>query len=172
MALTTPPDFADGILTPPKLQQLSDAITQRTLLVAYKTLDETLISNITVQNDDELFLPVEANARYLFELAIASTSAPAADIKIGWTLPALSTNSLWFDVFDIALNRTLGFQTTVPSTGIGMGGNTTALSSRLWGVVVTAATAGTMQVVWAQNTSTASNTSILAGSYLTLLRSA
>ena len=138
--------------------------------IATKSVDETVNNSSAIQNDDELVLPLVANAVYVFDLVVIYSSGTTPDIKVGFTLPTGATTALEADFFDPSLIRNLIAQTTVPTTGIAMGGNAATTGCRIWGTVTTGATAGDMQTVWAQNTANASNTIVRAGSYLLVQR--
>lgn len=140
-------------------------------LFARKTSDETIISNASLQNDDVLFLAVAASAVYEFRLRAIINSGTTPDFKMGWTFPAGLT--MTYDLFE---GESLGavanviqgpyIQTDVPPVS-------TTGSDQPWiaeGLVIVSSTAGTLQWQWAQNTLTASNTIVRAGSYLRLRR--
>lgn len=135
---------------------------------AYKTGDETIISNSTLQNDDHLFLTVAASTRYEFQLYMAYNSGTTPDLKIGWTVPTGTTNTYTIDYFDTSAVRQAGQSTTVLTAGFAVGGFGADLYARFEGVLSVSTTAGTFQIQWAQNTLTASNSTVRAGSFLRL----
>lgn len=137
-----------------------------------KTADESVTSSTAYQNDDALVLPLAANDHYRFELFLRYEAAAAADIKAQFTGPAgfslkgvihrlssggAATTDDLIDDFTEASGPAIG--------GIGAG---TALACTITGIVLTAATAGNLQVQWAQVTSNATPTKVLIGSYLML----
>ncbi len=165
MALTTLP--ASGAKL--RASVLSSLITEVRTVFARKTSDETVNNSTTLQNDDALFVAVEANAVYDFLIAIHHNSGGTPDIKFGWTVPA-STTMVWggfivntAGAFTVAANLS---QTSVVS----IGGTGSDSFQAFQGVVVTSGTAGTLQLQWAQDTLNASNTIVRAGSYLALSR--
>lgn len=91
MALTNAPDFVDGPLTAAKLQQLSDAINERTLLHVVKSADQLYAATTAAQDDTELILALEANSVYVIEFHLAAVGATTGDIKIAWSVPAGAT---------------------------------------------------------------------------------
>jgi hypothetical protein len=135
---------------------------------AYKTSDETIISNSTLQNDDFLALTVAASTKYEFELYMAYNTGTTPDLKIGWTLPTGATNAYHVDYFDTAAASQKGQSSTVPTTGFAVGGFGSDLYAVFAGTISVSTTAGTMQIQWAQNTLTASNSTVRAGSFLRL----
>lgn len=148
---------------------LYSAITELRPLFARKTVDETIISNATLQDDDTLALAVVASTVYEFRLRAVINSGTTPDFKMGWTFPTGLT--MTYDLFE---GETLGtaanviqgpyIQTDVPP--ISTSGNDQPWIAE--GLVVVDTTAGTLQWQWAQNTLTASNTIVRAGSYLRL----
>lgn len=148
---------------------LNALLAERMPITARKTANETIISNSTLQNDDELFVAVEASCVYHMELRLSYTSALAPDLKLGWTYPT-GTTIRWSGVdsdtagaLRITGNLT---ETSVPAI-CGSGGD---LCADYTGVVITGVTAGTLTLQWAQNTLTASNSTVYAGSFLTIKR--
>lgn len=140
-------------------------------IFARKAVDETIISSATLQNDDVLLAAVAANAIYEFRLRAIINSGTTPDFKMGWTFPSGLT--MTYDLFE---GESLGavanviqgpyIQTDVPPVS-------TTGSDQPWiaeGLVIVSSTAGTLQWQWAQNTLTASNTIVRAGSYLRLRR--
>lgn len=138
-----------------------------------KTLDENVISSTVLQNDDALLAAVAANSSYWVQLYLIYTSPAAAFLKIGWTAPASAT-------FDWTANG-LGSTVSAASAGvieraslaiagsqvIGCDG-ATAVVALVQGWLITAGTSGNLQFQWAQGTSTASNSTVKAGSTLWL----
>lgn len=159
MALTVAPDFTDGPITAAKLQQLADAINQRTPLAGRKTSDQNVgPSNTTLQDVTECGLVVEANAVYAFGLYLQYSSNATADIKIGWSVPAGTTGDYGFSAFNTSGTWTVGRATFLSTAGFD-GANTYA---SLEGSFITV-DSGTVQFQAAQNTSTAVSTLVEAG---------
>lgn len=144
-------------------------------LFAYKTGDEPLASNTTLQDDDQLAIAVDANASYWVTSFISYEAATAGDLKIGWSGPSgatfvwnvagmASTAATAADPFYSGVN-TIGGTDTVGGIGAG-----SAVACRPSGVLVTASTAGTFTFRWAQGTSSVTSTIVKTGSGLLLLR--
>lgn len=148
-----------------RASELNSAIAFGRSLLAYKLSDETISSQATLQNDDDLFLPVEANAVYEGVLQFTWQSGATPDFRESLSLPTGATANGW--VADTGttsgLCGALAALTSQPGTGANV-------SYRLSGVLVMSSTAGTAQWQWAQQTSDASNTIVRAGSYFKLTR--
>lgn len=147
------------------------AITELRPLFARKTSDETIISNATPQADNDLFVTLVANAVYEFRLRLLVNSGTTPDFRMSWSFPTGTTMS--YDLFE---GETLGAATNViqgPYIQTDVPPISTGGSDQPWvaeGLVIVGSTAGTLQSLWAQNTLTASNTIVRAGSYLRLNR--
>ena len=133
---------------------------------------ESVISSTTLQDDDDLFLAVEANTAYFLQGALAVDGASAADIKIGWSFPTGATleyghmgpaTTITSDVGNTVDNRRI-IQTDVLAIGCNGAGN--AIYVPLWGQLIIAGTAGTLRLRWAQFVSSATASRMLAGSFL------
>lgn len=146
--------------------------------VATKAALESLTNNITIQNDDELFLSVEANATYSVDLHLFYDAATAGDITIGWSGPAgaamawgmiaphvnetssTTVTNVTMPVFTISQTNDLG------------GGASVGTYAVVHGTLTTAGTAGNLNFRWAQRALSATATNVRAGSQLILKRSA
>ena len=114
-------------------------------------------------------MAVDANARYKVTVWLVFNSPAAADLKVAWTTPA-GVSGWWRSA-----GQFLGLGTDTVSQGALTWSTTAQLegaaadkSIELLGVLVTGVTSGTLQLQWAQNTSTPSNTTVKAYSVLTL----
>lgn len=154
----------------------TDAVTKAQLdaLSAFvlKTSDESVISSTSLQDDNQLLLAVAANTTYLMDLLIIVNSPTAADLKLGWSGPSGATLE-WatnaphtaqtnFDSSTISVNR-LGIGSAADAAGFG-----SDVIFRPSGLLIVSSTAGTLTFRWAQTTSTASNTTVKANSFLRL----
>lgn len=169
-----PATFPAGhVPTGGEMQAILDEI-RAMRLYAKKTVDESVISNIVPQNDDQLFMSVEANSTYKFFCNIIYGGATASEIQLNFTAPAAATaawtshslgigattfeGDIKMEYRDLTATATVG---TVTGSILVFKG-----SGTLW----TAGTAGTFRLVWAQATSTASNTTVYANSDLHLMK--
>lgn len=163
----------------PAGRRLTDALLESMLPInAVKAVTEPLASSITMQNDDELFAAVAANATYDVTLKLLYDAATAADITIGWSGPASATMN-W---------AAIGAQVNVTSSGtvpdvtmqtrlinevqdLG-GGPSSGTVAWVTGTLLTAAAAGTLNFRWAQRATSTTATNVRAGSSLWLRRTA
>lgn len=144
--------------------------------VAYKTTGEAVTSSTTMQNDDELFVPVVASSVYLAELFLLYDAAAAGDIKIGWTAPS-GASLAWTVVGATTAETTntsvstLNMQTRTTSETASLGGSSsTGIGATAYGRLTVSTTAGNLQFQWAQDTSNGTATNVRAGSVLKLTR--
>jgi hypothetical protein len=144
------------------------------VLFAQKPGDETISSNATLQDDNDLFVSVEANAKYHTIVSIRELSQPAAGFKTGWTGPAgygFSGEARGPSGTAASLADTIGAEVGTGAHGIQFGGIATFnLPILFQGILTTAGTAGTFRLQWAQNTSNASGTTVKGGGFMLLRR--
>lgn len=147
----------------------------------HKTADESVISSTTMQNDNHLLVSVAANAEYEIELQMAANGSAAGDIKLQWTIPSGATTQRFCRGPDTS-SAGSSAATTIRCNGV-TNGHGTAINYGLFSTseqswieermyIVTAGTAGVVQLQWAQNASTATNTTVEAGSYISYRRTA
>ncbi len=166
MALTTLPAAGAKL----RGSVLSALFTEVRPVPAYKSADETISSNGTLQNDDALAIALVANAQYDFELRFNYSSGTTPDFYFGWTFP---TGMTMFANLLAVINGGAGVDTLTPiiqTSQPNLEGSGGDRSAHVWGKLLTGTTAGTLQFQWAQLASTASNTIVRAGSYLTARR--
>lgn len=164
MAFTTIPAAGAKL----RASVLNSLLTEVRPLPARKEATETVNNSATLQNDDDLFVAVTASAVYNLDGRLLYNGNSTADFKIGWTFPTgltMSYTILGVYVATPTVFSTSDFiQTSNPALE-GAGADRTAI---MWGRVIVSSTAGTLQLQWAQNTANASNTTLLAGSYIRL----
>lgn len=147
--------------------------------VVRKTADETVNNSSTLQNDDHLKFPIEASEAWFVEAVLLTTGASInADFKFGWTAPASATAS--WNVVGVANTSNFNFVavgTTTANNGMLAIGGTSNIGSLagtapviIAGWFVAAATAGTIQLQWAQAAATAEDNKVLANSFLRIRR--
>lgn len=153
-------------------------------LLARVASDVTTISNTSLINITGLVVALEANATYAVDGWIYYQSPSAADIKFNVTLPSGATCTMGaygppvtgapFSATSPRVNY-LDMGVFASSGGSYLHGGDTEFAS-VWaslrpaGVIVTSSTAGNAQFQFAQNTSTATNTIIKAGSWMRMAR--
>jgi hypothetical protein len=105
---------------------------------------------------------------------IAYSSATAADAQLGFLLPSGATFLLTTGGQSIPTTGTSGpiESATVTSGPLLLGGTGVGvtIAARLSGTITTSTAGGVVQATWAQVISTASNTVLNAGSWLTMRR--
>ena len=147
-------------------------------LFARKTAEsQTSNNSTTLIADTHLVLPMRANAVYAMEGLFFWDSGTTGDIKWDWTMPAAGTMPVW-NVFSIlssvaansgSLDASIsqGPGNVVIKAGPGIGN---LIAGTLQGICTTGATAGNLQLRWAQNAAEAVNTRMKIGSWLKLTR--
>ncbi len=130
-----------------------------------KIFDETVNNNNTLQDDNELFVGLAANTTYVFWLTLFYFSGTTPDFKFKLNIPAGATMSygvMGFDTTGAYTNAGNLNSGNTPSIG-GVGGDAFAICR---GSIIVGATAGNLQLQWAQNNANASDTIVRAGSVL------
>ena len=134
-----------------------------------KTANEIVNNSTTLQNDDTLLAALAASEVVAFECALHVTSGTAPDIKFAFTVPSGATLRWGIIGPDITVNQTSngesGSALTLFTAGVTLAGQIILL-----GTVVNSTTAGNLQLQWAQNTADASDTTVLANSWLKVWR--
>lgn len=146
--------------------------------IVVKAATEPITASTTMQNDDELFATVAANATYDVLLHLLHDSATAGDITIGWTAPAgavmtwglIGAQSGETSSSTVA-NVNMQTRTILEAADLG-GGASTGTYGLVHGALITSATAGTLNFQWAQRVSSATASNVRAGSVLMLHRTA
>lgn len=141
-----------------------------------KSATEAVTNSATMQNDDELFAPVVANATYRVQLMLLYDAPTAGDIQIGWTGPTGATltwtpgGAATSEGTSFALTS-MNYQTRLITEIAAIGGSTsTGVMADVTGTLIVGSTAGTLQFRWAQNTANATATNVRANSHLILTR--
>ncbi|MEU6365777.1 hypothetical protein ABZ876_08475 [Streptomyces sp. NPDC046931] len=146
-------------------------------LPKYKAATTSRASTTTITSDPDITFSVVAGATYLVEGLLLFAADPAGDFKMGWTAPA-SANFQW-SCFGQASTASAGSGSVITdgqdltSNSFGLGGvtdNNKTMTAQVRGYLTTAGTAGTFALQWAQITSSANATKLLAGTHVTLTR--
>jgi hypothetical protein len=144
------------------------------VLFARKTADETITSNATLQDDNDLFVTVEANAIYHTLVLVKEVSQTTDDFKTGFTGPAgySFSGEARAPLGNAAGNAEVGaWEIGAGAHGIAFGGVAGFnLPVHLEGILITSGTAGTFRLQWAQASASASGTTVRAGSFMLLRR--
>ncbi len=129
-----------------------------------KSVDETINSSTTMQDDDELLFTPNINKVYAGILLLWWTSPSTPDFKCAFTIPTGATGQ-WMEanaIFRFSGQDDTDIANVIPQTG--SGGFLKTLSNYFR--IEMSSTAGTVNFQWAQNVSNASNTTVNAGSTL------
>jgi hypothetical protein len=135
--------------------------------IVIKAADETVNNSNALQDDDELFLAVGANEKWLFEFYLLQNSVSInSDLKFGFNYP-VGCSIYWGQ----PVNRWVRVNTTSTPGAIaretdgdtGGSGNLTQ-GLRITALVINGANAGFVTLKWCQNTATVEDTKILAES--------
>ncbi|MET7949212.1 hypothetical protein [Micromonospora sp. NPDC005324] len=159
--------------------QLNDLEVFAIPKVVVKTSDESVASSIAPQDDNELLLSVAANTAYRLQMHLLLLSAgTAGDLRFRFNAPAgsrLSASAAGLEVG--ATGQTGSMQaaaiqdvTSFPTADFGFGAVGTVVGIICSGTLIVGGTAGTFRLQWAQWASSATATTIKAGSALELSR--
>jgi len=131
--------------------------------IVKKTSDEAVDTTTTVQDDDELFIPLKASTRYGFSVEIYFTTPAAADYKYTFKL-ITGTSYAGFDGRGASSTEVINFGSNnwLDDTD---GGLETLL---IFGRIKTGTGGGTLQFQFAQLTSNAGDTITHEGSNIIL----
>lgn len=142
--------------------------------VARKTATESVTSSTSVQDDDHLTMTLNANTNYWIDGHLITDGALAGDFRMQFVVP--SGTIRWLangpvsgatgTVTDVDRNYKVGSATTVMGT-IAAGTNNVVL---IFGIARIGASGGTFKIQWAQGTSNATATRVMANSFLRAVR--
>lgn len=134
----------------------------------YKTSDETVNNSSTLQNDNHLFVALAANERVFFNARLRLATGSTPDSKFAFTVPAGATLS-WNMVASQAVTQP-SLEVTVSGESQIMSGPSNNDIVHIEGYVDNGGTPGNLQLQWAQDTATESDTKVLENSILTVWR--
>lgn len=143
--------------------------------IKLKTAAESVVSSTALQNDNELFLPVDASSTYMYRLWMPYTSTvDTNDMKVGFTFPSLTASSVYVAAaLEASVSGAGPYSVTfggatltsgVAFTSVGTINKDVALFAS--GHIVVGVSSGTFQLQWAQNTSQPTSVTVKAGGYL------
>lgn len=163
--------------------EADDVIALQDAIADHRLVEKTAVTNKvnnTLANDPHLFATVEANSTYTFEMTLFVNTAASntPDIKVALAFPASSTVSWGAIGLDVGATSTSGslaanawIETVVSGAAINRAAtNSGGVMLVIKGRIKVAGTAGTLQLQWAQVTTTAENTSIAAGSFMEIVK--
>jgi hypothetical protein len=164
VALTTLPAAGEFILA----STFESAVTELRLLSATSGADQNFrATGTTLTNVTGLSIAVVASATYEFQLSVQYSTSTTADLKLAFTGPtgySMDVAAGGFSAGGETWITTRGTQATTWTWG-GTG------NSAYWhGSLTTGVNAGTVQLQAAQNTGTAVDTFVEAGTLMTMRR--
>lgn len=138
-----------------------------------KAADETVNNSTALQNDDHFLFAAEAGKTYVGEFFLIFTTVNSAiDCKIGFSFPA-GTMSYGLTAMDPAVAAGVigsgnygAFSAAVSGVSAIAGGVASAETIVRVSFTYACTTDGTVRLMWAQNTLTASNLTMKAGSHM------
>src|SRR5581483_6501503 len=146
-------------------------------LFVRKSANETVNTSAALQNDDQLVLSVLASSKYILDAYIIYDTNTTADFRCSWVGPSGAT--LAWTVTGLATASTAVSGSIIMAVAaigdggvqvIGGAGSGTQVAARITGLLTVSTTAGTLQFRWAQGTSDASDTIVVADSYMRLVK--
>lgn len=146
----------------------ADLLNEFAPLSAVKSADESVTSSTTLQNDDSLFLSVAANTSYQISVLLVYNGGTqgSSDLKVGWTAPSGATLVWGIAYRDTGGAAHIGAGDITLTLAAGTNGTSNNYSVLVTATLTTGSTAGTLQLQWAQNTSSSTATTVKAGSSL------
>ena len=136
-----------------------------------KPADESIQSDTTLSGDTDLTFLATANKTYAIRGRIWFSTPAAADFKFRFSFAGTSIFIHEVSIPCGSATETVGIETASPTTTIScLGAGTTGGYLEFDGVLVTDNTPRSLFFSWAQVTSTGSNTTVKAGSYLEYLQ--
>lgn len=144
-------------------------------VIVMKGSDETVTSNATPQDDNELVLPVDASSTYLVEMWVGySSTSNTPDFRCDFTVPSgadlvrsvyglAAASTATSGSVEYSLNPTAG-------TDDGRGAVNGSLSCYIVGRLIVSTTPGSLQFRWSQVNSDAAGVTVKAGSWMKLTK--
>jgi hypothetical protein len=147
------------------------SVTAATFSTVIKTADESVTSSTTVQNDNHLVLAVTASTNYLVEAWVAcdgNSGGSGPNLKVSWAGPTGATMRWGWGLEDELSSDTGTWETTISTTetisSSDFGGDDVLVFVK--GVLQVSTTAGSLQLKWAQASSSSTATRVFTGSAL------
>lgn len=131
--------------------------------VVRKTADETVNNSNALQDDDHLFFSILANQVWLVRYHLWVSSSAVADSKVDITVPA-ACDGKHGNPSGFPLGTALSTAVTINHSGAAAG------YYEHWAIIRNGATAGTVQLRWAQATAEVSDTIFYTNSALVAIR--
>lgn len=137
-------------------------------LYVRKTATENVLNSTTLQDDNELLLPVKANYTYQFKMVFFNASGSTANLKYKFSVPS-GTTMFYSSTHSFAGVLDSFYNTEGSTVVVGSSGSNKPVI--VDGIILVSATAGNVTLQWAQNTATgAENSTVSFGSFFTAQR--
>lgn len=175
MAYTEPRTYTDGELIGKTILDAHVRDNFRAMgphLIARKTADQSVTSSTVLVNDTHLLLPVAASEIWHVRVALDFTGANGTgDLKVAFTFPTSGDIRMGMGTYTNAAGGVVntGFSgTTTPTTALSFNarGATTHTFLVIEGIFINSTNAGNLQLQWAQQTSSATATTLYTHSTL------
>lgn len=145
-------------------RQVRKGLRESALTAVLPTTYTHTQSNTTLASISNFSVPVVKDTTYVFDICLIGVANASGGIKFGVTAPTAT-----FCVGQVMLDNGTTFASTVATNLAGVAGGSTAVAVEIFATGTYRASAdGRFQIQAAQNASNASNSTILAGSYLRL----
>jgi len=154
--------------TTPAIGVLNQMIPQR----AVKSASTSRTSTTTLTADPDLTVPVDANAAYDVEISLPYNGAATGtgDIKFSFSVPSGASITGGFE----GIANPLGVAILTVATGSTLFSASNGTGNPLWCKIsctlFTSGTSGNLVLNWAQNTSSGTATTLLAGAKMSAAR--
>lgn len=144
----------------------------------YKTADESVTSNTTLQDDDHLVNIPLAVGTHIVEAMLMASGAAAGDVKVAWAFSGTATGYRAGQGPSFASTDALGATAQAVRSSASSGASAPITASTPYGTdgtnwsyilergLLIVTVTGTLKVQWAQNTSNAAATVMRAGSWV------
>jgi hypothetical protein len=173
MAWTAPRTWVTGeVVTASQMNtHLRDNLNSTLHRLAYKASDESVTSNTTVQDDNDLLFAIAASEIWVARFTVVVVDGSGA-ANFRWTLtwPAGGTgsfSSLSVNPGDLATQTRRRHVTISGNEVIAASSASTAEVLEIYGVIVNSTTAGNLLLRWAQGTSNGTAVTVKTGSNIT-----
>lgn len=141
-----------------------------TAVMAVKTANQIVNNSTAFVNDTQLVVPIPTlSTTYAFDLTIAYLASTTSDIKFQFTVPAGAAFSFGGYGAATGIAAITGDANFAWGTTAAFGGSGFDMITTLHGTLVSAGTAGNLQLQWAQNALDASNTTVYSRSWMRLM---
>lgn len=149
-----------GLTDDDHTQYMKGSTGGRTITIVHKTADQTVTNSATLADDDELKFAVGANEVWELTLGLRLNAHSTPDLKFAFTVPSGAT-IIYTEIYRISPDDENDATTAV--TVAGSNNDARVLLSLLY---TGGASAGDVQLQWAQNVSDANETKVLTNSFI------